>query len=1259
MTATQLPLAAAQRHNNQQLFSDYFLDRVLPARPDWKLLVEQATPVRDAIARIYAAFTPSTVEAQTEDDLIKPVLRVLGHSFEVQPALKTPSGTKKPDYVFYQGAAALQINKGLTLDEARLAQGALAVGDAKHWDRPLDQAIKGLVASEINAHPGIQIDYYIRHSGLAWGILTNGRRWRLYHKATSGKLDRFYEVDLPLLLESGSVEAFLYFYAFFHRSAFDAHSLGLERMLRESGELARGIGDTLKAQVYDALRHLAQGFLDYEQNLLRPDPATLKQIYDGSLIVLYRLLFILYAEARELLPLRESERYREDYSLSAITREVARRLQQQRPLLSTSGKLWGQLKELFAIIDRGSPPLKVATFNGGLFDGEKHPLLERFTIGDNRLEQAIDKLARAQGQFIDYRDLAERHLGTVYEGLLEYQLVPLEQPEDVWSVALVNARGERKSSGSYYTPDFVVQYIVDATVGPLLRAAVAGKSSDAEKVQAILNVNVADLAMGSGHFPVAACEYIARFIVEEAISPQGDAAGETDLQYWKRRVAQSCIYGVDLNPLAVELAKLSMWLTTAAKGRPLSFLDHHLRCGNALVGARVADLRVGTPAAKLKQPSKKQAAQRAAGQLSMLDDEAFARSMSTAVDSMWLIEDNPGNTIAEVREQERLYAQLQAELTRTYGQLADLATATRFGLLIDAGLWQPLADYARGKSLAAPPRFEAWLEQAARFAADGRYFHYELAFPEVFFDRFGRSLGALGGFDAIVGNPPYVRQEELAPLKPYFADEYGDVYAGTADLFVYFFAQGLRLLRENGRLAYIASNSWLRANYAAPLRAFLRQQATVEQLIDLGDNRVFADAPDVYPAIHLVRRAVPPAEHRAEAASFSRGEGVKNFATQVRAKLAPVSIHDQADTGWQLGADAGRKLFAKLMAKGRALGEVVDGKMYRGVTTGLNDVFIVDRATRDRLVEADPSSVAILKPFIQGEDLRPWYYEDQDRWLIFARRGISIDNFPVVKAYLEQFRTQLEPRPRDRDSDQPWPGRKPGSYRWYELQDSVDYFTAFEQPKILWPDITKLPRFSWDSEGMYLGNTGYIAIPDHPWVLGFLSSRCAWFMISNTAIALGERTGIMRYRLIDQYIRPLPIPDAAASERAAIGDLALRITDVAKARYGLHRRARRRVLSDLGTTGKGLNQKLTAWWELDFGAFRGEIQKVFKQDIPLKQRDDWEEWLLEQRATHAQHTATIMALETELNARVYALFDLAADEIALIAASTRYRYGEV
>jgi Eco57I restriction-modification methylase len=1042
MPPTQLPLALAQRHNNQQLFSDHYLNVTLPQRPEWQLLAHDARPVLEAVGRIVRAYVPSQNEAQTERDLVRPVLEALGHTFEVQASLKTPDGTKKPDYVFYRDAAGLAANKNKTLDETLLQNRAFAVGDAKYWDRPLDVTLKQAGGDLFtNKNPAYQIAFYVRHSGVEWGILTNGRLWRLYHKDTAHKQDRFYEVDLPALVEANDPEAFLYFYAFFHRTAFEPHPLGLAALLRESAEYARGVGESLRAQVYDALKHLAQGFLDYPSNRLQPEPATLKAIYDHSLIILYRLLFILYAEARELLPLRASTAYRDEYSLDALKREIARRKLAGATLLPTTARLWAKLKDLFQIINAGSPPLQVATFNGGLFDPARHPFLEHYSVGDARLLAAIDMLARVGGEFVDYRDLAERHLGTIYEGLLEYHLQPIF-PEGDWTIDLFNNRGERHRTGSYYTPDFVVQYIVAQTLQPVLDAAVAGKSTNAEKVAAVLAVNVADPAMGSGHFPVAAMEYIARYLVDLGVTPDDrrpttddrpqetpgstsvvsgpwpstddrppttddrpqETPGSTsvvggpwsvvdsDLAYWKRRVAQNCIYGVDLNPLAVDLAKLSLWLATAAKGKPLSFLDHHLRCGNALIGARIAELdhRRPTTDGRKRRAAKKPPvvggpSSVVGTQLSMLDDPDFAHSMGLAVGSMWLIEETAGNTIAEVRQQEQLYADLRAALTRKYQQLADVAAARDFGLAVDATLWKGLSDYLTRAGGFAVPQYATVLEAAHAQAAAQRFFHWDLEFPEVFFDRHGQPLGERGGFDAVIGNPPYVRQEQLAPIKPYLQAAYAETYHGMADLYIYFYQQGLRLLRQGGRMSYIVTNKWLRAGYGEPLRAFFAKESAIEQIIDFGHAPIFADA-DVFPCIIVLEK--PPAppllpqwergpggegNHQVQVTAFPREAlRVVQLDGYVRKYSHPVPQSRFGSAPWSLAASDVDDLMVKIKQVGIPLAEFAGVKPYRGVLTGLNEAFLIDTPTKERLVREDPRSAEIIKPYLRGQDIKRW-----------------------------------------------------------------------------------------------------------------------------------------------------------------------------------------------------------------------------------------------------------------------------------------------
>lgn len=1096
MTATQLPLSLAQRHNNQQLFSDHYLNVTLPQRPEWKMLAYDAGQALARITPIVRAYVPSDNEAQTEEDLIRPILRALGHTFEVQPALKTPDGTKKPDYVFYRDLAALNANKNRTLDEALLHGKAFAVGDAKYWDRPLDQNLKRANADPFtNKNPAYQIAFYIQHSGVEWGVLTNGRLWRLYHKDSAHKQDRFYEVDLPALVEAGDAEAFLYFYAFFHRSAFEPGPLSLDALLKESAAYARGVGESLKSQVYDALKELAQGFLDYPGNGLQADPATLKQIYDHSLIVLYRLLFILYAEARELLPLRESAAYRDEYSLDVIKREIARRKSTGAALLSTTARYWPRLKDLFDIISIGSPPLKVATFNGGLFDPAKHPFLERYTVGDARLIEAIDKLARVSGQFVDYRDLAERHLGTIYEGLLEYHLQPIAA-ENGYTVDLFNDRGERHRTGSYYTPDFVVQYIVDQTLRPVLDAAVAGKATDAEKIAAVLEVNCADPAMGSGHFPVAAMEYIARYLVDLGVTPDADAGSEADLAYWKRRVAQNCIYGVDLNPLAVDLAKLSLWLATAAKGKPLSFLDHHLRCGNALVGARIAELNASSAPKKARTTKKSQAA---TGQISMLDDADFARSMGLAVGSMWLIEETAGNTLAEVREQERLYADLRAELTRKYQKLADVAAARNFGLQVDTTLWKGLSDYlARGGF--EVPQYAIVLKEAEAQAEAQRFFHWDLEFPEVFFDRHGQPLGTQSGFDAVIGNPPYVRQEQLAPVKPYLQSAYAETYHGMADLYVYFYQQGLQLLRQGGRMSYIVTNKWMRAGYGEPLRGYFASQSEIEQIVDFGHAPIFEDA-DVFPCIIVLQKPEVDQvgqqdDHQVQVTAFPR-EALKlvQLDGYVRKYGHPVPQRRFGGAPWSLEASDADDLMEKIKRAGVPLAEFAGVKPYRGVLTGLNEAFLIDTLTKERLVREDPRSAEIIKPYLRGQDIKRWSPEWDGLWIIVLKSSgdfawpwasageqaevVFQQTYPSLYGHLKPLEAKLRVR------------QDKGRY-WWELR-ACAYYDVFEQPKLMYQEIQFHPSYCFNTSGFYSNNKAFVLPASDHYLLAVLNSPLLWW----------------------------------------------------------------------------------------------------------------------------------------------------------------------
>jgi hypothetical protein len=282
---------------------------------------------------------------------------------------------------------------------------------------------------------------------------------------------------------------------------------------------------------------------------------------------------------------------------------------------------------------------------------------------------------------------------------------------------------------------------------------------------------------------------------------------------------------------------------------------------------------------------------------------------------------------------------------------------------------------------------------------------------------------------------------------------------------------------------------------------------------------------------------------------------------------------------WELEADNVLQLRAKLAENRKTLKDFTAGNILYGIKTGLNEVFVITRQQRDELIAADTRSADIIKPFIQGTHLRPWYVEDSPEFLIFARRGIHIEDYPAVQEYLNRFRTQLEPKPAAWDGKQKWPGRKAGAYVWYELQDTVDYWEGFEQPKIVWPDISKLPRFSMDTENRYLGNTGYIIPGSDYYLLGILSSWATWFFLSKTAQPLRLRGDRWQYRLIAQFMEQVPVPDAPEAERQAISGLARTCSSVGQERYQGQVAFQRRLLQAFSSGGSGagqLNQKAEA-----------------------------------------------------------------------------------
>lgn len=383
------------------------------------------------------------------------------------------------------------------------------------------------------------------------------------------------------------------------------------------------------------------------------------------------------------------------------------------------------------------------------------------------------------------------------------------------------------------------------------------------------------------------------------------------------------------------------------------------------------------------------------------------------------------------------------------------------------------------------------------------------------------------GFDVVIGNPPYVRQETLGELKGYLQAHYR-VYHGVADLYAYFIERGLSLLRPGGLFSYIVANKWLRANYGGPLRAWLKEQE-IEEIVDFGDLPVFKQA-TTYPCILRVRKG--EAARRLPGGMGQQDAGAPEDLSVVQVKTLDFPdltgyVHAHAYTvpratleegGWSLAEGGAAALLAKLRAVGLPLGEYVRGRIYYGIKTGLNEAFVIDAATRDRLIQEDPQSADLIVPFLAGRDIKRYEPPTSERYLVFTRRGVDIKRYPAIERHLAQFKPRLMPKPKDWKGE--WQGRKPGPYQWYEIQDTIDYWREFAKPKIIFPDISNRGNFMLDESGSYYSvNTTYIVPVGDKYLLALLNSALMTHFYKT--LSATYRGGYLRF--IYQYVVELPI----------------------------------------------------------------------------------------------------------------------------------------
>jgi type I restriction-modification system DNA methylase subunit len=556
----------------------------------------------------------------------------------------------------------------------------------------------------------------------------------------------------------------------------------------------------------------------------------------------------------------------------------------------------------------------------------------------------------------------------------------------------------------------------------------------------LADIKVCDPAIGSGAFPVGMMGEIVK--TRNVLSTFIKEPDRT-IYHFKRQCIEKSIYGVDIDPGAVEIAKLRLWLSLVVDEddireiKPLPNLDYKIVCGNSL--------------------------------------ESVTRDVLN----------------------DRLFGELESLKTRYFDEISP------------------------GRKKEERAHIDALI---GKLTHNDAHFDYQIYFSEVF--------DHIGGFDVIIANPPYVRQEAIKALKPMLSKEFKKFYCGTADLYTYFYRRGIDLLRSGGHLCFIAPNKFMRAGYGKNTRELLSQKVTPKTVIDFCDLPIF-DA-TTYPSILLVENRRPAQAQTTLAATFTDEAQLERIEETLDAVGFSMPLTALRNEGWTLEQPEVLALMEKLRKAGTPLGEYVKGRFYRGILTGLNEAFVIDEATKRRLIDEDPKSAELTKPWLRGRDIKRWKAEWAGLYLITIpssankewpwskaktekeARNLFGKTYPAIHRHLSRWEDKLRKR-----DDQ-------GQY-WWELR-SCAYYEEFEGPKIIYAEIAIDGKFLLDYRSHYSDTTTYIIANYSEYLLAILNSRLFTYVFSQTGSEI--QGGFLRWKR--QYMDSIPIPEAVGAEKPPI-----------------------------------------------------------------------------------------------------------------------------
>jgi hypothetical protein len=819
--------------------------------------------------------------------------------------------------------------------------------------------------------PHALVQEYLNVTEHVYGLVTNGAQLRLLRDSSRLTRLSYLEFDLTKILEEDRYADFALLYRLLHasrmpRTASDAPASLIERYHTDSLAAGSRIREKLSGSVEFAISTFANGFLKhpdndklrqaFQEDTLRPDG-----LYDELLRLIYRLLFLMVTEERNLifpdpdeqLPMNTTESdkrqiYYRYYAVNRLRQLAEKRLYDQQRY----SDLWDGLLHTFRLFEAGEhgKALGIAPLAGDLFSSRALTHLGQCRLDNESLLRAVFLLSAFENEQkqiirVNYAGLDVEEFGSVYEGLLEYQPAVVTHP---WQFQFEKGSA-RSSSGSHYTPEELVHPLIKHSLDYLIEDRLKQDPTG----ERLLTLKVADVACGSGHILLAAARRIALELARART--QEDQPAPAPYRRALREVVQHCIYGVDKNPLAVELCKVALWLEAHNPGQPLNFLDHRIRCGDAIVGVgRAEDLDKGIPdeafktlpgddkevAARLRKAN---AAARKGMEAIRKANRADLLSKLSALGAEWKSLDTlEENTVQAVEAKRKHYENLRsgAQWWRLK-QLADIATAQFFipktpenELFLSTE--KDFREYSSGRK-ALQTQAAA---KAVGVAGERHFFHWFLEFPEVM---------AQGGFDCVVGNPPFLGDKKLkSTLGEQFMEIAKHLYSpiGAVDLVTYFFRRIFNLIREKGFLSLISTNTIAQGS---------TREGGLEVIVNNGGSINHAVRTMKWPGKAAVEVSIVSITKQLWNKDFSLGT------KKVKTITAFLDDNQSIGTPYQLSENAEKSFIGSYV---------------------LGSGFVLEPKLANKLIKENPINKNVIFPFLNGEDLNNSPKQEPSRWVI-------------------------------------------------------------------------------------------------------------------------------------------------------------------------------------------------------------------------------------------------------------------------------------